>query len=164
MCDNKYVLDTNLIYFCKDPFTSFNTFKSNFNFILAGGGVVKKNNKLLMIYKNNIWDLPKGKLELKESPNLAAIREVQEETNVTKLNIVSNYFSTYHIYKDWSNTQNIILKETKWFLMETESESDILIPQSIEGISQVQWIPFQRIQNIQTYSSIKSVLKYFQIY
>ena len=66
-------------------------------------------------------------------------------------NIVSNYFSTYHIYRDWSNIQNVTLKETKWFLMETESQSDLLIPQYVEGISQVQWIPFQGLQNIQTY-------------
>ena len=43
--------------------------------------------QLKIIYKNKYWDLPKGKVNYKESIESAAIREVQEETNVQNLKI-----------------------------------------------------------------------------
>jgi len=162
--DCNYFIDTNLIYLCNNPLNSLNAFISNFNFIAAAGGLVQKNNKeLLMIYKNNNWDLPKGKVDNNESAKNAAIREVQEETNLNSLHILSDYFSTYHIYRDVVNSSKIYLKETKWFLMETRSQSHIIIPQLDEGISEVKWVNFEQIKYLQTYNSIQCVLRYFRI-
>ena len=167
LIDSNYCLDFNLIYVCHNPLTSFNKFKSSFNIIIAAGGLVQKNNsELLMIYKNGIWDLPKGKIDKTESAELASIREVSEETNLSKLRILSDYFSTYHIYGEFIDATSIMyLKETKWFLMDTTAANpDLITPQISEGITQVKWIPFQQIQNFKTYNSIKFLLKSFHIF
>ena len=41
--------------------------KTKFKIIKAGGGIVRKDQSLLMIYRLNRWDLPKGKLEKDEA-------------------------------------------------------------------------------------------------
>ena len=66
-------------------------FKSKYLLVKAAGGIVyNANNELLMIYRNNKWDLPKGKIEKGETPKQCALREVEEETGVEKLKILDN--------------------------------------------------------------------------
>ena len=59
--------------------SSWSSFKAEFELIVAAGGLVKKEESYLWIYRNNKWDLPKGKVEKNESVKSAAIREVVEE-------------------------------------------------------------------------------------
>ena len=70
-----------------------------FKLIYAAGGVIEKDNKYLFIYRLKTWDLPKGKLDMGESPEEAGIRECEEECGITKLTITKELPSTYHIYK-----------------------------------------------------------------
>jgi len=44
------------------------------------------------------WDLPKGKLDMGEGPEAAAIRECEEECGITQLTITKTLEPTYHIY------------------------------------------------------------------
>ena len=54
----------------------------------AGGGLVyNKKGEVLFIYRNGKWDLPKGGREKGEEIELTAIREVEEETGVSRLKI-----------------------------------------------------------------------------
>ena len=46
------------------------------NIIAAGGKVVNSKNEILFIYRNNKWDLPKGKAERNENIAETALREV----------------------------------------------------------------------------------------
>ena len=48
--------------------------------VAAGGVVTNPKGKVLFIYRNDKWDLPKGKLDKGESIEDCAIREVMEET------------------------------------------------------------------------------------
>ena len=50
--------------------------------IVAAGGVVLQNGRVLLVHRPryNDWSLPKGKLDDGESPLETAIREVREET------------------------------------------------------------------------------------
>ena len=43
------------------------------NVIAAGGKIINSKNETLFIFRNNKWDLPKGKVELNETLNQAAI-------------------------------------------------------------------------------------------
>ena len=63
----------------------FNSFKAKFKIIRAAGGIVRSNNSLLMIYRNAMWDLPKGWIEADEFPLQAALREVIEECGQMEL-------------------------------------------------------------------------------
>lgn len=99
----------------------------------AGGKVLNTLNEVLFIHRFDKWDLPKGKLDLGESIEECAIREVEEECNVHNLEIIEKLETTYHIFK---RRDVIYLKITYWFLMKTDYSGE-LIPQIEEGIDAV---------------------------
>ena len=111
--------------------------------IFASGGVVFNNDKLLMIYRNGLWDLPKGKIESNESESESAVREVKEECGVDSLKVIKFLKYTYHTYIE--NNQPI-LKKTSWYLMSSNSKNK-LIPQISEGISKVIWVKKSEISS-----------------
>ena len=105
--------------------------------VIAGGGKVYNNyGEVLFIYRNNKWDLPKGKAERKETIDQTALREVEEETGITGLSIIKPLERTYHIFK--RNGRHRI-KVTYWFEMHSNF-TGTLIPQEKEGITKVQWL------------------------
>jgi 8-oxo-dGTP pyrophosphatase MutT (NUDIX family) len=110
-------------------------FQSLFEIIEAAGGCVfNQQGELLVIYRRKSWDLPKGKIDPGESPLIAAIREVQEETGVSTLSVSHEIAQTWHTYRQVKR----ILKHTYWFEMTT---SDIgLIPQLEEDIEEARWV------------------------
>ena len=69
------------------------------NVIAGGGKVYNDNGEVLFIYRNDKWDLPKGKAEGKETIDKTAIREVEEETGITGISITKPLEMTYHIFK-----------------------------------------------------------------
>ncbi|HLV38370.1 NUDIX hydrolase [Xanthomarina sp.] len=106
------------------------------NVVAGGGKVYNDKGEILFIYRNDKWDLPKGKTEKKEPIELTAIREVEEETGIKDLEIVKPLETTYHIFR--RNGRNKI-KITYWFEMKS-SYNGILVPQEDEGITQVVWL------------------------
>ena len=163
--DCNYCLDINILYICKYTYFVFERFKNQYQFVMAAGGLVKnKRNSVLMIYKNDIWDLPKGKIDNGELASDAAIREVYEETNVKDLNILPGEHTTHHMYNISRSIlfPRMVLKETTWFLMESKSAVK-LMPQLEESITKVAWIPVQNIKTTRTYESIKVVFGRFML-
>ena len=148
-----------IIVCVEDSKKSFNDFKTHFKLIKAAGGVVRnKKNELLFIYRLGKWDLPKGKLELNESIEEAAVREVEEECGLNSLTILDSLPDTYHVYE---NNGLTILKQTFWFSMSTNFVAE-LTPQLEEGITKVEWLAISEVKEKvfpNTYSSIKSLLK-----
>ena len=139
-----------------------NNFKKKYNCIEASGGVVFNfKNEILLIFRNGVWDLPKGKIEPYESYEDAALREVAEETGVKNLCIKNFLVTTYHTY-----SQNSInyLKITNWFRMYTKSNMK-LVPQLQEGITKAKWVNYNDISKkmVNTYGNIKDVLNYVKI-
>ena len=62
---------------------NWSDFCSNYKIIEAAGGLVfNDKNKILMIFRNGKWDLPKGKLEIGEQIQDGAIREVKESVEL----------------------------------------------------------------------------------
>ncbi|WP_108247156.1 NUDIX hydrolase [Muricauda brasiliensis] len=104
--------------------------------VVAGGGfVINRKGKVLFIYRNGKWDLPKGKVDKGESIENAAIREVEEETGVKDLVIDRFLQTTYHIFK---RNGEYRLKQTHWFIMSTDYTGK-LTPEKSEGIKKVKW-------------------------
>ena len=58
------------------------------NKIYTSGGLVIKNNKILFIKKNGIWDLPKGKIEKGHKKKQTAIKEISEETGLNEESLI----------------------------------------------------------------------------
>jgi hypothetical protein len=107
-------------------------FLSRFKVVSAGGGlVVNKRNEILFIYRDHKWDLPKGRIEIGETIENTALREVEEECGISNLVINKFLITTYHYF--YQNKEKR-LKETKWFLMNSDFEGK-LVPQLEEGIT-----------------------------
>ncbi|MBU3758813.1 MAG: NUDIX domain-containing protein [Candidatus Omnitrophica bacterium] len=52
----------------------------------AGGIILNQEGYVLLVeQKRGVWSLPKGHLEGKETPLEAALREIEEETGITRL-------------------------------------------------------------------------------
>ena len=112
--------------------------------VVAGGGKVFNDEKnILFIYRNDKWDLPKGKVEGNENIETTAIREVTEETGVAGLEIIKPIETTYHIFK--RNGRHKI-KITYWFEMKTSFKGN-LYAQEEEGITKVEWLNQHQIEN-----------------
>lgn len=105
--------------------------------VIAGGGKVYNNKEeILFIYRNDKWDLPKGKAERNETIEETSIREVTEETGVDGLKITKPLDITYHIFK---RNGRYKIKVTYWFEMKTNFDGK-LYAQEEEGITKVAWL------------------------
>jgi 8-oxo-(d)GTP phosphatase len=130
----------------------------NFPLIEAAGGLVQhQNGKVLFIYRNKKWDLPKGRIEKNEILIDGAIREVMEETGVKDLIVKKNMTHTFHVF---SRNGNYRLKKTYWYLM-TTSYNGILEPQLDEGISLAEWKTKDEIPDLMNnaFENIKLLLE-----
>ena len=126
------------------------------NVVAGGGKVFNSKGEVLFIYRNDKWDLPKGKIEKKESIEDCAIREVEEETGVKGLEIVKPLDTTYHIFK--RNGRHKI-KVTHWFEMKT-SYTGSLNPENDEGITKADWLCSEQIEKAMenSYANIKQLI------
>ena len=132
----------------------FEKFTNKFRIVEAAGGIVKNSkDELLFIFRNGLWDLPKGKIEKNESIKEAALREVEEECGIKQLKLDKFIDKTYHIYK--INDQ-YIFKISYWFSMHSNFQGE-LSPQFEEGITKVEWISEQNLTKVlvNTFANIK---------
>ncbi|MBP6811205.1 MAG: NUDIX domain-containing protein, partial [Saprospiraceae bacterium] len=97
----------------------------------AGGYVLNGQGELLVFYRRGSWDLPKGKIDKGETPEQAAVREVQEETGLLNIDLGSFLAHTYHTYEEKGKR---ILKKTWWYRMQTTDTQ--LVPQTEEDIEE----------------------------
>ena len=104
--------------------------------IAAGGKITNSKSETLFIYRNDKWDLPKGKAEKNEQLPQTALREVKEETGIKEVSIKKPLDITYHIFR---RNNEYRLKVTYWFDMFSDYEG-IFFPQLDEGITDVKWV------------------------
>lgn len=127
-----------LCLYTKNPKKAYGRFKKYFKIIKAAGGLIfNEREEILMIYRNESWDLPKGKIEKSERPRQAALREVIEETGIKQVEIKNKIGKTRHVYK-LQGEKRRILKITHWYTM--FSQDNQFSPQEEEGISKVEWV------------------------
>lgn len=142
----------------KNPKKFFRQLKNSLLYIKAAGGLVaNEESQYLFIFRNGKWDLPKGKVEEGEEVKLAAVREVEEECGVVVQKREYLICKTYHAYE---MNEKLILKSTSWYKMRVQGSPE-LIPQTEEGIAQVEWLSASEIPSKMdnTFPSIKDVLK-----
>lgn len=130
--------------------------KETFRMAPAAGGIVMKDGKFVSIVRKGIPDLPKGHVEQGETPEEAALREVEEETGIGNLKIVKALPNTWHCYlehEEWA------LKPTYWYLMSTIEDIQPK-PQTEEGITEIKLIGNEEIEDFlkNTFRSISEIL------
>lgn len=134
------------------------------NIEAAGGIVENQEGKKLFIYRMGKWDLPKGKLEPNETLESAAVREVEEETGLSGIQLKSFITNTYHIYTE-KRINDKVLKTTYWYKMKYEG-TEKPVPQTDEGITEVAWLDAEEIRNKvfpNTFNNIQNILGLNQI-
>jgi len=131
-----------------------------YTIIDAAGGVVKnENGEILMIFRRQKWDFPKGKVEAGESWECAAIREVMEETGVHGLQLGDTLPMTEHTY---TLNGTPILKHTHWYRMTALTQA--LQPQTEEDIEQAVWVPQEKVGQLLEENSFPTLIKLWQDY
>lgn len=136
----------------------FAIFRDSAHVIDAAGGLVSNpEGDILMIFRLDKWDLPKGKREAGETVRECAVREVEEECKLH--GVVADGFitDTYHVY--WIGAHPV-LKRTSWFRMHYGGMENPQ-PQIEENIASAEWvtpsdIPF-RLEN--SYATIRDVFE-----
>ena len=134
----------------------------NIPIIVAAGGLVwNENNELLMIFRQEKWDLPKGKLDEGESIETCAIRELREETGLKEVILGEFIGITHHEYFDrFINAPAI--KESHWYNMRSNS-NQYLNPQLEENITDIKWVSLDEISTFlaNSYLNIEIIIKQY---
>ena len=123
----------------------------------AGGAVFNEKDELLMIFRRGSWDLPKGKLDKGETLEECAVREVEEETGLQNVQLVSPLLVTYHTYHEGTK---FILKESHWYTMKVTGKQE-LKPQTEEDIQEAKWMQLDEAENVfkLAFPSVVDVIK-----
>ncbi len=103
-------------------------------------------------YKN--WGFPKGHIEPGEMPDVAALREVHEETGLADLSIRGAIDTI-----DWffRFRGQLIHKVCHFYLMETVDATTS--PQRAEGITACRWTRFDEAHSLISYGNARELLR-----
>ena len=123
----------------------------------AGGVVLRRIEGALHVllirdpYRN--WGLPKGHIERAEGPDVAALREVEEETGLADLELGPDLGTI-----DWHfrHDGRLIHKYCRFFLMASRKGEPQ--PEAEEGITECRWFPVDEAIATVTYENARGVL------
>ena len=79
-----------------------------FNWVPAAGGIIQGGWQDPMIFRRNVWDLPKGKLDDNENQE-QRLSECEEETGLQNLDLISKLKNTFS-YLPRQRKQKRVLK------------------------------------------------------
>ena len=136
-------------------------FKNKFKVVKAAGGLIRKKDKFLMIYRMKKWDLPKGKKEIGEKNKQTAVREVEEECNM-QVKIGKKLCTTWHTY---TMNKKSMLKKTRWYVMDLLDDSKSK-PSLEEDIEELRWMTRKEVYHAleNSYKSIRFVFEeYYKV-
>ena len=132
--------------------------RNKFKVVKAAGGLVRKKEKFLMIYRMKKWDLPKGKIEKGEKNRKAAAREVEEECNVT-VKVDGKICTTWHTY---TMNKRAMIKKTRWYIMDVVDDAKMR-PALAEDIEETRWMNGKEVYHAleHSYKSINYVFEQY---
>jgi 8-oxo-dGTP pyrophosphatase MutT (NUDIX family) len=123
----------------------------------SAGGLVARGGKVLLVQVRDlkqeiVWCLPKGHLEKKETPEQAALREVEEETGWRCRSLGSILQVAYFFRRQG----RLVSKKVDWFAMEPEKK--VGKPDAVE-ILKTRWTPVEKAEALLQYPTDKKVLE-----
>lgn len=157
LIDSKVPIALRSLVITVDDYDAIKDFlKKKFRIVKAAGGLVRKKDRFLMIYRQKKWDLPKGKKETGERSRQTAVREVEEECNV-KVKLGKKISTTWHTY---TMNKHAMLKKTRWYSMEIVDDSKMR-PSLEEDIEDVRWMNQKEVYHAleNSYNSIRFVFE-----
>jgi bis(5'-nucleosidyl)-tetraphosphatase len=110
---------------------------------------------LLLQYAAGHWDLAKGKLEAGETKIEAALRELMEETGISKIAINEGFEeSLFYKFKDFDGS---VIEKTVYFFVGEVTKADVIIlSREHRGYA---WLPYDKALKQLTYQNAKDILK-----
>ncbi|HMJ68961.1 MAG TPA: NUDIX domain-containing protein [Cyclobacteriaceae bacterium] len=157
LIDSKVPIGLRSLVISIDDYDAVKEFlKKRFRIVKAAGGLVRKKDRFLLIYRQKKWDLPKGKKESGERSRQTAVREVEEECNV-KVKLGKKVSTTWHTY---TMNKHAMLKKTRWYSMEIVDDSRMK-PSLEEDIEDVRWMSQKEVYHAleNSYNSIRFVFE-----
>ncbi|MBI2404905.1 NUDIX domain-containing protein [Candidatus Gottesmanbacteria bacterium] len=107
----------------------------------AGGVIVRKKGRewhvLLVRDMNGNWTFPKGLVEKGEDTLTCAKREIAEEVGMTNITLLKSLTPIRYLYQ-----RNGLISKTVQYFLFTFDGNEVPTAQTEEGISEVQWRPF----------------------
>jgi 8-oxo-dGTP pyrophosphatase MutT (NUDIX family) len=127
----------------------------------SAGGVVYENGRVLLILMQNlkgekVWTFPKGHIENGETPQAAALREVEEETGYKCL-IKGEIFKVHY---NFVRNGHKVEKDVQWYLMEKISQNEIA-KDNVE-IYDIKWVNFAEAKNLLIYPSDFKIIEFLE--
>jgi 8-oxo-dGTP pyrophosphatase MutT (NUDIX family) len=124
----------------------------------AGGVISRKTDSLievaLIATKNKtLWTLPKGIIDKNESPEMAAVREIQEETGLTGEILDRLGEKSYWFYLKDENAK--CKKTVTYFLVKYISGDTSNFSWEVD---EARWFPIEEASNMLSYKSDKEIL------
>ncbi|MDQ7857188.1 MAG: NUDIX hydrolase [Armatimonadota bacterium] len=109
----------------------------------AGGVVFRRQNGgveiLVLQHEGGKWMLPKGTIEAGETPEAVALREVREETGLSRVRVVRDLGQERYSFF-WRTEDTFYDKTVHYFLLEFLGGEEPT-PQHEEGFVAAEWVP-----------------------
>lgn len=124
----------------------------------AGGVVLNKLGQVLVVSQHgNSWSLPKGHIDPGEDARTAALREIREESGLTKLSYIKDLgsYQRHRIGLQDAEDKSVI-KNIEFFLYTTEEQE--LIPEDPDN-PEARWVDIGEVSNLLTHQADKDFFK-----
>ncbi|MBI4235041.1 NUDIX domain-containing protein [Candidatus Peregrinibacteria bacterium] len=108
---------------------------------------------LLLKYPGSHFDFPKGHLEKGETELAAAIRELEEETGISGIEILKPFRE--EIYYTYEHNGKLSNKMVSFFLAKTSKKSVTLSHEHHDFV----WLPYEKAHSKITYDNSRKVLE-----
>lgn len=127
----------------------------------AGGVVFRRDSGvpaiLLLKHESGKWMLPKGTIEQGETPEEVALREVREETGVSRVRVVADLGEErYHFF--WRSEDTYYDKTVRYYLLEFLGGEETA-PQSEEGFVACEWVGLDEALDRIKYKETREVVR-----
>lgn len=114
------------------------------NEVSAGGVVVRtlaSGHQACLVNDGHYWGLPKGNVDRGETPEQAALREIEEEIGIPaqRLRVIATLPASEYVYRRGGR---LIFKRVYHFLVQAPARAR-LTPQP-EEIAEAVWLPFDK--------------------
>jgi len=120
----------------------------------AGGIIINQYSEIVMVFTDTkSWQFPKGGVEAGESYIDAALREVEEETGLSGMQLVKQLPMYTRISRDGQTSRDIF-----YFLFWMEK---VEVHPSAE-VTECLWVPFEEVESKITYEKDKEFFRCIQ--